>query len=597
MPIRLLSDLLISQIAAGEVVERPASVIKELIENAVDAQATEIHVALDNGGIRAIRVRDDGCGIPSHELELAVQRHATSKIASQDDLIKVATHGFRGEALAAIGSVARMSITSKTADAAHAMRIDNHDGPWALSPASGPNGTHVDVEGLFDQIPARKRFLKSPATELNHCKDIFNRIAMIQPSIQWLMSHQGKPVIRYPAGSASQRIAQCLNATETDLRVVDVQAGPMRIQAWLVPPTQSRARADDQYFYVNRRPVRDRVLMHAVKAAYQDVLHSDRQPAFLVALEIDPELVDVNVHPAKNEVRFRESPAVHQAVFRAIRDALAPSASLRDDRDQPPAPSGARPPLADTTQPWSPSFGNGQTTSLGLQSDTTPVRAAFNFSAREPDLGSLKRTDNWGAQGNEEHPLGFALGQLHSIYILAQNKHGLILVDMHAAHERVVYEALKKQFDGTQAEASCQSLLSPVVLSASPLEMETFRLQKSALHQLGFDLDQISEQQIAIRGLPVMLADSNPIALVRDTLAELGQEGAALEVESQRNELLAQMACHAAVRANRSLTIPEMNALLRAMERTDRADQCNHGRPTWLAFSLSDLDKLFLRGQ
>jgi DNA mismatch repair protein MutL len=600
MPIRLLSDLLISQIAAGEVVERPASVIKELIENAVDAQATEIHVALDDGGIRAIRVRDDGCGIPPGELELAVQRHATSKIASQDDLIKVATHGFRGEALAAIGSVARMSITSKTADAAHAMRIDNHDGPWAVSPASGPNGTHIDVEGLFDQIPARKRFLKSPATELNHCKDIFNRIAMIQPSIQWLMSHQGKPVIRYPAGSATQRIAQCLNATETDLRVVDVHVGPMRIQAWLVPPTQSRARADDQYFYVNRRPVRDRVLMHAVKAAYQDVLHSDRQPAFLVALEIDPELVDVNVHPAKNEVRFRESPAVHQAVFRAIRDALAPSTSLRDDREPPQASASFRPPLAGRAQPWSPSFGSGQTTSLGLQWDTAPARPASNFSVREPDLGSRKSADDWGTQGtqgNDEHPLGFALGQLHGIYILAQNKHGLILVDMHAAHERVVYEALKKQFDGTRAEASSQSLLTPVVLSASPLEIETLRLQKPALHQLGFDLDQIGEQQIAIRGLPVMLADSNPIALVRDTLAELGQEGAALEVESQRNELLAQMACHAAVRANRSLTIPEMNALLRAMERTDRADQCNHGRPTWLAFSLSDLDKLFLRGQ
>jgi DNA mismatch repair protein MutL len=337
--------------------------------------------------------------------------------------------------------------------------------------------------------------------------------------------------------------------------------------------------------------------MHAVKAAYQDVLHSDRQPAFLVALEIDPELVDVNVHPAKNEVRFRESPAVHQAVFRAIRDALAISALMPESRDESLALAESKSARGASLQPWSPSVGSGQTASLGLQWDTAPIRAASGFSAREPGIDSLKRTDDWGAQGNEEHPLGFALGQLHGIYILAQNKHGLILVDMHAAHERVVYEALKKQFDGTRAEASSQSLLSPAVFSASPLEMETFRFQQSALHQLGFDLGQISEQQIAIRGLPVMLADSDPIALLRDTLAELGQEGAALEVESQRNELLAQMACHAAVRANRSLTIPEMNALLRAMERTDRADQCNHGRPTWLAFSLSDLDKLFLRGQ
>lgn len=588
MTIRLLPDALISQIAAGEVVERPASVVKELLENAVDAQAQSIQVELEEGGIRAIRIRDDGHGIAADDLPLAVQRHATSKIASLQDLSRVMTHGFRGEALAAIGSVSRMSLTSKTADAPHAMRIDNHSGQWASAPAAGPQGTHIEVAGLFDQVPARKRFLKSAATELNHCKDAFTRIALIRPEIYWLLSHQGRAIARYPAGSADSRIAQCLDANESELRIIDTPAGPMRIRAWLVPPTQSRARADDQYFYVNGRAVRDRVLLHAVRSGYQDVLHGDRQPAFVLALDIDPELVDVNVHPAKSEVRFRESQAVHQAVHRAVRDALAATMVTRPAV----AMTGAVPdPVAATTAAFR-FFGQNTTES------NQPINAATGgLSGIASRLDTLASRPVAAADPSQETPLGFALAQLHGIYILAQNQQGLVLVDMHAAHERIVYEGFKRQFESSDQVIASQALLAPIALHASPLEMETIAQHRKVLHKLGFDIDALGDRQIAVRAVPAVLAQGDLTTLVRDTLADLAEHGAALGVEAQRNELLASMACHAAVRANRSLTIPEMNALLREMERTDRADQCNHGRPTWLQFSVADLDKLFLRGQ
>lgn len=588
MTIRLLPDALISQIAAGEVVERPASVVKELLENAVDAQAQSIQVELEEGGIRAIRIRDDGHGIAADELPLAVQRHATSKIASLQDLSRVMTHGFRGEALAAIGSVSRMSLTSKTADAPHAMRIDNHSGQWASAPAAGPQGTHIEVAGLFDQVPARKRFLKSAATELNHCKDAFTRIALIRPEIYWLLSHQGRAIARYPAGSADSRIAQCLDANESELRIIDTPAGPMRIRAWLVPPTQSRARADDQYFYVNGRAVRDRVLLHAVRSGYQDVLHGDRQPAFVLALDIDPELVDVNVHPAKSEVRFRESQAVHQAVHRAVRDALAATMVTRPAV----AMAGTVPdPVAATTAAFR-FFGQNTTES------NQPINAATGgLSGIASRLDTLASRPVAAADPSQETPLGFALAQLHGIYILAQNQQGLVLVDMHAAHERIVYEGFKRQFESSDQVIASQALLAPIALHASPLEMETIAQHRKVLHKLGFDIDALGDRQIAVRAVPAVLAQGDLTTLVRDTLADLAEHGAALGVEAQRNELLASMACHAAVRANRSLTIPEMNALLREMERTDRADQCNHGRPTWLQFSVADLDKLFLRGQ
>ncbi len=578
MPIQVLPDALISQIAAGEVVERPASVIKELLENAIDAGASQISVELEEGGIRAIRVRDNGTGISAQELPLAVQRHATSKIASLQDLSRVMTHGFRGEALAAIASVSRLAVTSKTAAEKHASRIDNHQGAWAVAPAAGSQGTHIEVAGLFDQVPARKRFLKSPATELNHCKDAFLKVALIQPEIQWLLSHQGKALLRFPAGSAQTRIAQCLRVEQDMLRTADGHAGPLRIRAWLAAPTHSRPKADDQYFYVNNRCVKDRVLAHAMRSAYSDVLHGDRQPAFVLAIEIDPELVDVNVHPAKTEVRFRDSAAVHQAVYRAVRDALSATLSSR-------AVSGT-----DSVPDTVPALPAWQTTSLDL--GTAPA-----FQAREPVATYTPAQPLAAAGGNDEHPLGFAIAQLHGVYVLAQNKAGLVLVDMHAAHERIVYESMKRQFEQETGLLPSQALLSPIVLNASALEAEIVQKHQDDLQRLGFDLNLLASQQVAIRALPILLADSDPATLVRDTLAELAEHGQALQIEGQRNELLATMACHAAVRANRMLTAPEMNALLRQMERTERADQCNHGRPTWLQFSMADLDRLFMRGR
>lgn len=589
MTIRVLPDALISQIAAGEVVERPASVVKELLENAIDAGARTIQVDLEEGGTRLIRVRDDGHGIAHDELMLAVERHATSKISSLADLSNVRTHGFRGEALAAIGSVSRMAMTSKTTQAKHASRIDNHSGQWELGPASGPDGTAVEVAGLFDHIPARKRFLKSAATELHHCKDTFIRVALIHPDRHWLLSHQGRALVRYAAGSDTQRIAQCLECNEQDLRVLDVTAGPMRIRAWLVPPTQSRSKASDQYFYVNGRSVRDRVLMHAMRTGYQDVLHGDRQPAYVLALDIDPDLVDVNVHPAKTEVRFRESPAIHQAVYRAVRDSLAKTLESRTI-----AAANLSTPAPETQNLQA---GLPMATAHPVAASSTaggaPAPFQFPHAAHEPAAARPP----WVTTAAGDHPLGFAIAQLHGIYVLAQNAQGLVMVDMHAAHERIVYEGLKRQFTNDAAGVTSQHLLSPIAMQASPLEMETALAHRDTLNRLGFLVDSLGTQQLAIRAVPSALGQSNAAQLVRDTLAELAEHGQAISIDEQRNAVLARMACHAAVRANRSLSIPEMNALLREMETTDRADQCNHGRPTWVQFSITDLDKLFLRGQ
>lgn len=591
MNIRLLPDALISQIAAGEVVERPASVVKELMENAIDAQANAIHVELEEGGIRIIRVRDDGCGIAAAELPLAVQRHATSKIRTLDDLSQVLTHGFRGEALAAIASVARFSLSSKTADAPHASRIDNHSGPWTVGPSSGPIGSVVEVAGLFDQVPARKRFLKSSATEFSHCRDVFHRMALIRPQTQFMLSHQGRISLRYSPGTAQNRIASCLDVPEQDLRIIDAQAGPLRIRAWLAPATQSRARADDQFFYVNGRSVRDRVLLHAVRSGYQDVLHGDRQPAFVIAVDIDPELVDVNVHPAKSEVRFREGQAVHQAVSRAVRDALA---QPLHERAQTSGPSGnaSVPPLTSVS-----STGTGAWAPMPLDLNAANTRASANWPTYFfHSVGQASPREVQEPQ-QIEHPLGYALAQLHGIYILAQNQSGLVLVDMHAAHERIVYEAMKAEIAKGDQPIASQHLLAPVVLHASTLEMETCRSHVLTLQRLGFEVDALGETQLAIRALPVLLGDADPGSLLRDTLRELAEHGEAHHAEALRNELLSTIACHAAVRAHRTLTLAEMNALLRQMEETDRADQCNHGRPTWLQFSISDLDKLFMRGR
>ncbi|MFM1880111.1 MAG: hypothetical protein RLZZ344_345 [Pseudomonadota bacterium] len=589
--IALLPDRLISQIAAGEVIERPASVVKELLDNAMDAQAQHITLSLEEGGIRSIRVRDDGAGIATDELVLAVQRHATSKIRSLEDLEQVASHGFRGEALAAIASVATLSITSRTAESLHAHCLSQVQGQWQTIPASGGRGTLVEVVGLFHAVPARRRFLKSPATEFSHAREAWLRAALSRPDCSWELSHNGRVVLMLPIEPLARRVSRLLDIPADQLRETAVQAGPLRVDAWLQAPTSAEGRASDrQYFFVNGRAIRDRTLAHALRSAYADVLHGDRQPRFAVFLQITPEAVDVNVHPAKAEVRFRDGQAVYQAVLKACREALAqPIAS------SPLSPLSPINSNAQEVQAVGPVMTTaGATVPLPLTTPWAPVAASPGYRLQEPSGPSVlaSRTAVGQAWGNDEHPLGFALGQLHGIYILAQNRQGLILVDMHAAHERILYERLKALPRGQM-----QQLLTPVPLQASPLERETVQAHATALEDLGFSISPLSEDSLAIRGLPTLLAHVGAESLVRDTLRELAAHGHASAAQESRDAVLATMACHGAVRAHRALTIPEMNALLRDMERTERSDQCNHGRPTWVALDLKTLDRLFLRGQ
>lgn len=601
--IALLPDVLISQIAAGEVIERPASVVKELIENAIDAQAKTITLTLEEGGIAKIQVRDDGSGITAEDLPLAVARHATSKIRSLDDLMQVASHGFRGEALAAIASVASVSITSRTADANHANCLSNSSGSWQISPAAGGQGTTIDVGQLFFSVPARRRFLKTAATELHHCKEAFVRQALIRPEMGWQLTHQGRVLLKLSPTKALSRVAQLLDVEEQTLRELDLQQGPLQLSAWLQTPTAAANKTDQQYLYVNGRAVKDRMLMHAMRTAYADVLHGDRQPKYVVSLQIDPALVDVNVHPAKSEVRFKDSQAVYGVVVAGCKKALASAAQTE------------APPVFASTGSMSPSVGMGGTSGQlpWAQGDAAATsgsnqpegnwpaawQAFYQTGANEASVPgsalSVADPGNTGGAAAHEHPLGYALAQLHGIFILAQNHKGLILVDMHAAHERIVYERLKAQHD--QGGMAMQSLLAPMAMAASPLEIETAQRHQGLLEQLGFSLSNLSESSLAIRGVPVMLASGDVVRLVRDTLAELAQHGQANNLEEARNQLLATMACHGSVRANRALTIPEMNQLLRDMESTERADQCNHGRPTWVQLDLAMLDRLFMRGQ
>jgi DNA mismatch repair protein MutL len=598
--IALLPENLVSQIAAGEVVERPASVVKELLENALDAKASQIELSLEDGGIRAIRLRDNGHGINCDDLLLAVQQHATSKIRSLDDLLAVRSHGFRGEALASVGSVAELTITSRTPEAEHASSISNRTGQWQLAPAAGGQGTMVEVLGLFHTIPARRRFLKTPATELNHCRETFQRAALAHPQVRWQFRHNDKLLLSLPAQDHVERVARLFDIDPATMAVCRQAHGPMTIHAFLQRPTEASHAADRQYFYVNGRPIRDRMLAHAMRSVYADLLHSDRQPRFALFIDIESDRVDVNVHPAKAEVRFRESQAVYQAVVQACRQSLALGQAGAV------SPSG----YATGTATAVSSIGPGQPvvtpanltrpypsqSALGLVSSGPGSAASFSSSVwrvNSPAAAfSIDASMQGGVAADADHPLGFALAQLHGIFILAQNAKGLVLVDMHAAHERIVYERLKAMPSG-----SMQQLLEPLALQASALELETLQAQQGLLHDLGFSLSVLSEQSMAVRGLPVLLAQAQVEPLVRQTLAELAQHGLSSLMEEKRNALLATMACHGAVRANRRLAIPEMNALLRDMERTERADQCNHGRPTWVQLDLQTLDRFFLRGQ
>ncbi|MDN7443032.1 DNA mismatch repair endonuclease MutL [Burkholderia cepacia] len=644
--IQPLPDQLISQIAAGEVVERPASVVKELLENAMDAGATTLRIVLEEGGVKRISITDDGCGIPPDELALALMRHATSKIRSLEELEAVATLGFRGEALASIASVAEMSITSRTADAAHAMKIDAQTG--VLSPAAGATGTTIEVRELYFNTPARRKFLKSEQTEFGHCLEMIRRAALARPDVAISVLHNGKAVEHWNATEPAQRVAKILgDGFATAHLPLDEQAGPLAVYGCAGLPTASRGRADQQYFFVNGRFVRDKLLTHAVRAAYEDVLHGDRYPSYVLFLDLPPEAVDVNVHPSKIEVRFRDSRSIHQYVFHAVQRALARHAGASPETTAgghaahiEPAPRGPSSfldtPLGQSqghvsggiggtggsgfSSPSSSSAGNTWMRQARMTQGTLPVAqplALYDamFGRKDSGAGTLDGTTTIArdsadtplaplpgftvspiaATAHDEQPLGFALGQIHGIYVLAQNAHGLVIVDMHAAHERILYEQFKNAL--ADRSVAVQALLLPISMTATPVEIGTVEEERDTLESLGFDLAVLSPTTLAIRAVPALLKDADLQSLARAVLADLHAFGGSRVLTERQHELLGTLACHHAVRANRRLTLDEMNALLRQMEATERADQCNHGRPTWYQLTLNDLDRLFMRGQ
>lgn len=626
-PIRALPDALISQIAAGEVVERPASVVKELLENAIDAGATRIDVKLDGGGARRIAISDDGCGIAGDEMPLALSRHATSKIASLADLERVATLGFRGEALAAIASVARVTLTSRTREAAHALRLVVSDvgARQAQSPipASGGTGTVIEVADLYYATPARRKFLKTEQTELGHCMEAFRRAALAQPGIAFTLSHNGRVVEHLNAATPLERVMQVLGEEFASAhRPLAWYGGADRgnegsalaFTGFVGLPSASRASATAQYFYVNGRYVRDKLLSHAVRSAYRDVLHGERHPVYVLALDLDCAMVDVNVHPSKIEVRFRESRGIHQFVFHGVGNALARSAeqaaSLQAAAGFERGASHAQPARdAASASSSTASYGASHFASHAIAQPLAVYgrlfadgnRAFSSVDAIAPfeRPQSASRVDDPNDAPLDESGLGFALAQLHGIYILAQNARGLVLVDMHAAHERILYERLKNSLDA--GAVPVQSLLIPVTLRADSREVGTVEESGDVLKSLGFDIAVLSPTTLVVRALPALLASNDDAGdvetLTRNVLRDLEAFGASRVLTEHRNDLLGTMACHRAVRANRRLTIAEMNALLRQMESTEHADQCNHGRPTWTQWSIGDLDKLFMRGR
>jgi DNA mismatch repair protein MutL len=694
--IRELPDELVSQIAAGEVVERPASVVRELVDNALDAGAAQIAVRLAAGGVRAIVIEDDGIGIEPGELPLALRRHATSKIRSLDDLEHVLTMGFRGEALAAIASVSELALVSRTPAATHAQRLDARSGE--LAPAARAVGTTVEVRELFFSTPARRKFLKSDSTELAHCVEAVRRHALVRPDVGFTVWHEGRLVEQWRANGEAQRILDVLGDDfVANSRPLAARVGGVALRGRVGLPAAARTRSDHQYVYVNGRYVRDRLIAHALRAAYEDVLHGQRQPAYVLFIEVDPASVDVNVHPTKIEVRFRDSRAIHQAVLHAVEAVLAPSSaaapgglagatagaggpasagSAASSGDTFAAPSavgsllgpdgldpgdvrGAVPlngidaaflpragasvvgsgaawsagserggPRAWTPEALAPArpwpIGAGATTaSLFARSAAAtdaPAATAADaatiapLEAREAlppwppaafaEAAALPPSSNDAAGGAlrmqadaraGEWPLGRAIAQLGGVYVLAENAHGLVVVDMHAAHERIVYERLKA---GAAAhDMPTQALLIPATFAATPAEGALAETHADALRALGLDVSALGPHTLAVRSLPAALLQADPVELARSVLADLAEVDASRLVERARDEVLASMACHGAVRANRRLTIEEMNALLRQMEATERADQCNHGRPTWRQVTMKELDALFLRGR
>lgn len=586
--INLLPDLVINQIAAGEVVERPASALKEILENSVDAGAVEINIQLAQGGIKLIRVADNGAGIPKDDLPLALTPHATSKIHTLEDLQKVASLGFRGEALASIAAVSHLVLASRRLGEKHAWQIrvkgGHHSPP---EPTSLVAGVTVEVHDLYFNTPARRKFLKTEATEFAHCEETFRRIALSRADISFTLQHNGKTRIHLRSTDTTQRITEILGKEFRQNSVLlDEQAADLHLYGATALPTYSKSARDAQYFFVNGRFVRDKLITHALREAYRDVLHLDRHPAYVLFLEMNPDELDVNVHPAKTEIRFRDSRALHQFIFHTIDKSLA----------SPHQESGANNSRANIkeTVTSSPAY-LGQNT-IPLRREAQSPFFYQNLFGEKIISQNTPTTATIIEPAQEEiPPLGFALGQLMGIYILAQNNQGLIIVDMHAAHERVVYEKLKSAFDNHTL--SMQPLLIPVTFQGDGLDVATAEEHKEILSELGFEIAILSPTTLAVRAVPAILKDADVVKLARDLLCELREFDASQILTSKRNDLLSSMACHNTVRANRILSVPEMNALLREMEATERYEQCNHGRPTWFEISLANLDKMFMRGK
>lgn len=626
-PIRPLPDILINQIAAGEVVERPASVVKELVENAIDAGASRVDIDLEEGGVRLIRIRDNGSGIAPEQLPLAVSRHATSKIADLDDLESVATLGFRGEALPSIASVSRFTLASRRAHDEHGSALQIEGGKIGeVTPRAHAPGTTVEVRELFYNVPARRKFLRAERTELGHIEEWLRSLALARPDVELRVSHNGKASRRYKPGDlySDARLAETLGEDFANQAVrVDHSGAGLRLHGWIAQPHYSRASADQQYLYVNGRSVRDRSVAHAVKMAYGDVLYHGRQPAYVLFLELDPTRVDVNVHPAKHEVRFRDSRLVHDFVYRTLKDALADTRAGMSAQEIGAVPAhpvdASATPMASSAgasgfglvrgpAPGSGSGGGGGFSGwrpqqpLGLQVADAPAAYAALYAALSgaergatlPPMPSENGLPVTSADAGVP-PLGYAIAQLHGIYILAENAEGLIVVDMHAAHERIGYERLKNAHDGIGLQS--QPLLVPITLAVGEREADTAESEAETLAALGFEVTRAGPGSLHVRSIPALLAHAEPEGLLRDVLTDLREHGQSRRVASARDELLSTMACHGAVRANRRLTVPEMNALLRDMEITERSGQCNHGRPTWARFSLAEIDRWFLRGR
>lgn len=609
--IQVLSPRLANQIAAGEVVERPASVLKELVENSLDAGATQIDIELEEGGVKLLRVRDNGSGIQPDDLPLALARHATSKILTLDDLEGVASLGFRGEALASISSVSRLELVTSTEASGKGWRVvaEGRDMQPQVTPAPHPQGTSLIVRDLFFNTPARRKFLRTERTEFTHLEEVFRRLALSRRDVGFTLKHQGKVVHQLPAEQPDevgiQRVARLLGREFIDQSLtVDAEASGIRLHGWVGLPVYARAQADRQYFFVNGRVVRDKLVAHAIRQAYQDVLYSGRHPVFVLHLTVDPQVVDVNVHPTKHEVRFRDGRWVHDFIFSALHKRLA-AALLGAEKQQVAVAStgwsAPAAPLVPVPQVREQAALDWQPTQSGRAAGS-PVPGSSETDRGETlafyqQLAAVAATTlpSGDTSAGATPPLGYALAQLQGIYILAQNAQGLVVVDMHAAHERITYERLKR--DWLKRPLVAQPLLVPEALSVDEESVEVAQAQRELLEDLGVRLDVIGPQEVVIRSMPVLLQGANAAELVFSLLQEMRRYGSARSLEGSINEVLASMACHGSVRAGRQLTQPEMNALLRDMEATERSDQCNHGRPTWFQLTLQDLDRMFLRGR